>query len=322
MTTYSDMLYHLGGVPALAGIPFGPNSKVYFVDPANGSNTNDGLTIASAFADVETGEDACTANQHDTVVYIGGATADTVSAAITWDKSYTHLIGMCAPTQIAQRSRLMYETGSTVASPLLNITASGCMFKNFYIFHGIASATNLINVQVTGGRNYFENVHFAGGGNVTQAVDGASSLFLNGGSENTFYRCTVGVDTIKMGTGGTALKFDGSAGRNIFRECLFNLLISNGGATLVELVDTTSILMLAFFDNCTFLSTSDDKGTAMDSAFYIPRGHTTTTTIYLKDCTGIGFTDWDASNRGLIYMNMGTTTAGGNSGIAQVSNAT
>ncbi len=38
----------------------------------------------------------------------------------------------------------------------------------------------------------------------------------------------------------------------------------------------------------------------------------------LKDM-GLGFTDWDADNRGIVYLNGGTETAGGNTGIALVS---
>ena len=39
MTTHQDMLFQLGGLPVMAGIPFSQNAKYYFVDPANGSDT-------------------------------------------------------------------------------------------------------------------------------------------------------------------------------------------------------------------------------------------------------------------------------------------
>jgi len=47
MTTFGDMLYQLGGVPALQGIPFGPKAKYYFVDPVNGSDGNAGTDLAA-----------------------------------------------------------------------------------------------------------------------------------------------------------------------------------------------------------------------------------------------------------------------------------
>ena len=144
MSKVSDMLYHLGGLPVMTGVPFSKNAKYYFVDVATGSDGNDGRTPDKALASIIAAEDKCVANQHDTVFYISGASAYNQAAALTWDKSYTHLIGICAPTMVNQRARIMYETGTTAASPLLDVTATGCIMKNFYQFSGINQATNLI----------------------------------------------------------------------------------------------------------------------------------------------------------------------------------
>lgn len=321
MPHFAEMVYHLGGVPVMAGIPFGKNANYYFVDPANGSNSNDGLSLDKAVADITTAYGLCTTNQHDTVFYIAGSSSNTLSAALTWSKSYTHLIGICAPTQIAQRARIFQLSTLTGASPLLNITGSGCIFKNFYIFQGVDDATSLINVQVTGQRNYFENVHFAGGGHNTMAIDNCASLFVNGGDENTFVNCVLGIDTIDLGNGGNVLRFDGEARRNIFRNCYLNVRIDHAGARLVEMVDGTATEMMTIFDNCIFHANSTNKATTMASAFEIPSGSSITASVILKDCTGIGFTDWDDDDRGLLYLNVGTITGGGNSGIAQASAA-
>ena len=321
MTRVSDMLYHLGGVPVLAGLPFGRNSKYYFVDPANGSDGNDGLSPETALAGIETAEGKCVANRHDTVLYMGGATKLDMAAALTWDKSYTHLIGICAPTMVAQRARIMYETGTTVASPLLDVTATGCIFKNLYLFHGIAAATNLLNVRVTGGRNYFENVHFAGGGHATQAVDGGASLALYGAGECTFVNCTIGVDTIAAATGMMGMRVDSAAVRNIFKGCHLTMYAGHAGCGFVEVVDSAGFDRYLIFDGCLFLN--DAVGFTMTSAFVIPSGMGSAThRIILKNCMGVGFTDWDTSDRGLIYLNTGTTTGGGNAGLGVVSAAT
>lgn len=317
MPHFADMVYQLGGVPALAGIPFGPLSKYYFVDSTNGSDGNDGLSLDTAKATLAAAEDLCTASQHDTV-FIVGTGSNTLSVALTWDKSYTHLIGICAPTMVAQRARIFQLSTLTDASPLLNITASGCIFKNFYIFQGVDDAGSLIDVQVTGSRNYFENVHFAGGGHATQAINGGASLKLNGASENTFVNCTIGIDTIEAATGMTAITFDGSSSRNIFENCLINLLISNAGAVLVELIDSTSVDRYTIFRDCDFFSNSVNKATTMTSAFVIPTGHTTTASILLRDCAGLGFTDWDANARNIVYLTGGTATAGTHTGLYQV----
>ncbi len=107
MTTFSDLVYQLGGVPlGLQGLPYTKNSKYYFVDPANGNDNNIGTDLANPLATVGQGLSNTTANQHDAVIYISGSSGNTEAAAITWNKNFTHLIGLAAPTQIAQRARI------------------------------------------------------------------------------------------------------------------------------------------------------------------------------------------------------------------------
>lgn len=311
------------GMPVLPyGLPVSINQKIFFVDPANGSDSNDGLSPETALATVTAAYALCTANQHDIVFYIAGSSGLNLSATLTWAKNYTHLIGMAAPSGIASRARFFQLSTATGLSPLINITASGCIFANWYVFQGVDDATSLINVQVTGNRNYFQDVHFAGGGHDTMAIDNCASLFVNGGHENRFVRCTLGVDTIALATGGNVLRFDGSASRNEFIDCKLSTLIDNEGARLVELVDGTAVDRITWFRNCLFISNSVNKATTMASAFEIP-AHTTTATIYLdRQCSGMGFTDWEDDDRGILYLDKGTITAGGNAGIAQVSAAT
>lgn len=314
MTTYGDLLYQLGGMPVLGGLPplpFSRDAKYYFVDPARGSDDNSGLNPNEALAGIEAGEDKLVADQHDTLFYIAGASGNNLAAALTWDKNYTHLIGIAAPTEIAQRARIFQTSTLTGASPLLNITATGCVFSNFYIFQGVDDATSLINVQVTGGRNYFHSVHFAGGGHATQAIDGGASLKLNGAEENTFDRCTIGVDTVDAATGMMGILFDGEAHRNVFRNCTVRMRAGNGGAGFVEVVDATGIDRDTIFDNCLFLNNS---GTDMTSAFVIPAGMGAPKKLLLKDCVFLGTAKLDANDRGVLFGNMNAVTGADTSG--------
>ena len=313
MTTHQDMLYHLGGLPVMAGVPFSKNAKYYFVDPANGSDGNSGLSPEYALAGLEAAEAKTVANQHDTVFYIAGSSGNNLAAALTWDKNYTHLIGIAAPTNIAQRARIFQTSTLTGASPLLTISATGCIFKNFYIFQGVDDATSLINVSVTGGRNYFENVHFAGGGHATQAIDGGASLKLDGAEENLFHRCTIGVDTIDAATGMMGILFDGEAHRNVFRDCVVRMRAGNGGAGFVEIADATGIDRDTIFDDCLFLNNS---GTDMTSGFVIPAGMGAPRKLLLKDCMILGTAKLDANDRGVLFGNMNAVTGADTSGEA------
>jgi len=316
MTTHQDMLFHLGGLPVMAGIPFSANAKYYYVDPANGSDSNDGLSPSTALAGLAAAESKCVANQHDTVFYIAGSSGMTLSAALEWDKNYTHLIGIAAPTMVAQRARIFQLSTLTGASPFITISATGCIFKNLYIFQGVADATSLINVSVTGGRNYFENVHFAGGGHATQAVNGGASLKLDGAEENTFVNCTIGVDTIAAATGMAGILFDGAASRNIFKNCHVSMYAGNAGAIWVEIADGTGFDRYTIFDNCLFTNTNKENY-EMTAGFAIPAiAANRPARIFLKDCIAYGAAKWDANDRGVLMGNMNDVTGADTSGVA------
>lgn len=319
MTTVADMLFHLGGLPVMAGVPFSMNSQYYFVDVANGSDDNDGLAPDRALATLIAAEDKCVANQHDTVFLISGSSGLNMTAALTWDKNYTHLIGICAPVQVAQRARIFQLSTLTGASPLFTVTAQGCIFKNFYCFQGVDDATSLINWQVSGQRNYFENVHFAGGGHATCAVNGSNSLRLVGSNgENKFVNCTFGVDTVAAATGVACLSLSGGTPRNIFENCNFSLYAGNANALFVEWEALSAIDRYMIFDRCRFINTG---GTTMSEAFKIPASVTTHRRVFLHDCWGYGFTDWEASDRGVLYISGGTATGGGYAGLFQAAAA-
>jgi hypothetical protein len=309
VSTLSDLAN--GGV---AAFPFG-TGRQFYLDPTNGADGNDGTSPDKAFKTFTTAYAALTSGQNDTLFYIPGATGITLSAALVWSKSYTHFIGLCAPTQVAQRARIFQLSTLTAASPLITISGSGCIFANLYIFQGVADATSLINVSVTGDRNYFENVHFAGGGHVTQAVDGGASLLLNGGDENTFVGCTVGVDTVAAATGMTNLQFDGSASRNKFKECMFLLYAGNAGAAFVEIVDNDGIGRFNLFDDCVFINSA--RAASLTSGFVIPADMASLTNFLLvKDCMILGTAKLDANDRGVLYGNMNDVTGADTSGVA------
>jgi hypothetical protein len=296
-----------------AGIPRGPKSQWFLVDPANGNDNYDGVSFKNPLASVEEAENRCVANQHDVVFYVAGASGNNLAAALTWDKSYTHLVGLCAPNRTAPRSRIFQTSTLTGASPLITISASGCVFKDLYIFQGVNDATSLINVSVNGGRNYFENVHFAGGGHAAQAIDGGASLKLDGAEENLFKNCTIGVDTIDAGDGMMGILFDGEAHRNLFEKCTVRMRAGNGGAGWVEVVDATGIDRDNVFDDCLFLNNS---ATALTSGFVIPAGMGAPRKILLKKCTTLGATKLDANDRGVLYGDMNAVTGADLSGAA------
>ncbi len=303
----------------LTDIPRGKNSKVFVVDPVNGSDSNTGekfefplLTISAALA-------KCTGDRHDTVLVIGGDTAVLETAAVNWNKDYTHLIGLCAPTHVSQRARIVCN--ATDLSPFFTLSAKGCLIRNVIFWQGQDDVHSLVCVSVTGPRNVFDNVHFAGGGHATQAIDGGASLLLNGGSENRFIHCTIGIDTISDGTGmaGLVVAATGGAARNLFEHCTFRMYAGHAGAIFVELLGNSGLDRDLTFKDCIFLNLSS---TAMTQAFAVAAGFDPANKrVLLKDCALIGATDWDGNDRGILYLNNGTITGGGNAGLFAASAA-
>lgn len=306
------------GIPVIPmGLPVTSKSKHFFVDPYGGSDGNDGLSPKRALKTLAVAYGKCTANQHDAVFLIADSGSITLSAALTWAKNYTHLLGWCAPTQAGQRARIFQLSTLTGASPLIDITATGCIFKDFYVFQGVDDATSLINVRVTGSRNYFQNIHFAGGGHATQAIDGGASLYISGGSENTFRNCTIGVDTIAAGDGMAALVYaaTGGAARNRFIDCDFTLQAGNAGAIFVELLGNSGLDRYHIFRNCLFINLASQ---AMTQAFAVAAGFDPANKrILLKDPMMIGAGKWDDTDSGMIYGNVNAVTGADTSGVAK-----
>ena len=285
--------------------------NTFYLDPANGSDGNDGKSVATAVKTLTTGYGLLRDGYNDTLVYIAGTGSINLSATLTWDKSYAHLIGLCSPVGIGNRARI-FQAAATGISPLIDITGSGCVFKNIYVNQGVADATSKICVRVTGQRNYFENCHFTGINNATQDVAGASSLNLSGAQENLFMNCFIGSDTqITRGANSTELAIDTAATRNRFKECTIYAYISHASHALVT-VAALGIDRFMIFEKCLFMTDSVNQGVSLTQAFSLPA--MTQGKIILKDSSLVtdgasGTGAWDATGRGLIWNNVSAPAA-------------
>lgn len=333
-TNFPDGVSSMGVPLNAGGSPYsslvGSRGKALFVAPyrtasstANqGSDANDGLSLASPLKTISAAYAKCDGNKGE-VIYLlssGSNTAadvtDDWSATFTWSKNAVHLIGLCPPVAVSHRARINQLSTATAVSPLLDVTGNNCVFANFQIFQGVADATSLINVRVTGQRNVFDNVHIAGVGHATMSAAGACSLSLNGGDENVFNNCVIGLDTIARDADTSEIRFDTDASRNRFRDCLIQGFISAAGYTHATVTDATGIDRWTIFERCIFLSESANDATAQTAIFSLPamsQGY-----ILLRDCvayTPTASTDWDANNRGRIHANMGDPTAAAAGGL-------
>ncbi len=310
MTTVKDLLYQLGGMPVGSALGYVglAGGNVYFV---NGTGTTNGTgkkpdqaisILANAYA-------LTTNNNNDVVILVGDSSGVQVGAStstgLTWSNSYTHLIGAGAPTMVNKRARLFHNFN---ASPIIGHSGSGCTWENFYFSHGRGSTDNKIGVNISGGRNYYGNVHFAG---PQHATDGNQTTYscvtaASGSSDLTFERCVFGHDSTNRGNGSTSLTFAGCQHAYVI-NCSFIAMANNAGATHIEVSATGIDRGLIFKGSTDFIS----YGTALTQAIDSNITDTTNRRIIFDHipvtagCTDVA----DATGDGTIWFNPATATA-------------
>lgn len=252
-------LYGMAGTPPFSG-------NFFWVDESAGNDGNTGgpqdplATLTQALS-------LCTDGNND-VVFLKGTVH--VTATVAWSKSKTHLIGLSPELDSQARARIS-QTGSSVFTPLVNVTGSECIFKNIGAFHGFNDASAQICWAEAGGRNQYFNCNFLGMANATAGAQaGSRSLTVgaSGNGENTFHNCTIGLDTVARSTSNASLEFLGGSPRNVFRNCIFPALTSSGSAMMVKAA-AAALDRWALFDNCAFVNCIESTGTAMAAAFIV-----------------------------------------------------
>ncbi|MFA5901423.1 MAG: hypothetical protein WC829_20160 [Hyphomicrobium sp.] len=310
MTGYSTGGQNISGqfgmpLYGIAGLlPFTGN--IFFVDQTLGSDGNTGgpqdplKTLGAA-------HDKCVADNND-VVFLTGTVH--LTATLTWSKSRTHLIGL-APNLLSQARARISNTGANVFTPLVNITASECIFRDIGTFMGMANASAQICVTVSGGRNEFTRCLFGGMGDATAAAQaGGRSLLITGTTgENTFRECQIGLDTITRSAANASVEFAGGTPRNVFERCIFPALTSSATALFGIATGAAAMDRFQLFQDCSFINALKSTGIAMTAGFAFssasPGG-----LLLMKTCTAIGLTKWGDTNAlANMYVDGGAPTA-------------
>lgn len=228
----------------------------YFVKPYSGSDTNDGLSPATAFKTLAKAQLAATANQND-IVYLlaesntASLTTDYQASNLAWAKDGVHLIGVNNGSMLGQRSRVAPLSTATAFADLFTLSANNCLIANVEFFQGQMgtnpSAASTC-VKVTGDRNMIVNCQISGIGHSDLDDAGSNSLTLSG-SENLFKHCYIGLDTIIRATSVTEVVISAGA-RNIFEDCQFETYTS--GSTFKMVSINSACDRFIKFLNCDF----------------------------------------------------------------------
>lgn len=156
MTTFSDMVYHLGGVPAAAGLPltFG---NVFFVDSGSGLASNDGLSLSTPLATIDQAINKCTASQGDVIVVLPGH-AETISGAtsLVMDVAGVQVVGL---GQGALRPTLTFSATASI----INVSAADCRLENLVLVGNIDDIVTGISIAATGDGCVLKNIEIRDG---------------------------------------------------------------------------------------------------------------------------------------------------------------
>lgn len=287
-------LFGIAGLPPFTG-------NFYWVDGTFGSDGNTGgpqdplKTVAQALA-------RCVAGSNDVVLISG---TFTLSATLAWSKNRTHLIGL-GPTSGAQLS----ATTGTVFTPMVNVTATDCIFQNIHAVHGFNNASAQICWSDTGGRNQYTNCSFTGMADATAGAQaGGRSVYLGGTvGNNTFTNCRIGGDTVARSAANGSLQIDGGSPRNSFIDCVFPVQTSAATASCVLTAGATPVGKYAYFRDCLFVNAVNSGSTTMNAAFNMAA--TAGGLMALQRCTAVGMTKWGvAAALTQMYVDGGAPTA-------------
>lgn len=280
--------------------------KTFYVNAVSGlgSDTNSGLTPSAALATLAAAYEKTRDGYNDVVVLIGGATANALTASITWSNSYTHLIGLSAPIDIGQRCRV---TGSATAdlTTLITLSGSGCMFHNVQFYNGADANADSGAVVVSGSRNHFENCFIVGMQHATPGARAGSYSLSVTGSENTFENCAVGTDTVIRAAANGELVLTGS--KNTFRDCKFMSYAETAGKGLVKFVN--SVAGINFFEDCLFYNLWANWADNLDNAFLVSGTNATHFIVLRGNCQLVGVDGW-GDTKDHIYVSGPVPNAG------------
>lgn len=218
------------GLPLIRG-------RWYWVDPKNGSSSNNGLRWNSPLNNLENAYDKLAVGDGVILLpYSSSTTANTtsyMSASKTWALHGITVVGINSRGFYNQRARVSQLSTATMYS-LINITGNDNAFYNVSFNNGSdLSDAQICAVKISGGasRNAFFNCDFKGSPATASAYK--CDLWLSNAHENTFEKCNFGNASYDAGNNAAChIYIDGTAGngQNMFRDCTGIAQVSTGTA--------------------------------------------------------------------------------------------
>jgi len=305
-----------------AKLGVGPSlGDVYYLATADGAMEANllemGVKSSDIFHSLYTAEDAMTSGQNDVLCVTYGTYTET--AETDWDKSSTHIVGLGGPQQSGFDVGTILTTATGTVGAVIHNTGTRNQFHDITVTNSGAAATALTAFNNAGPGTRMIGCQIAGMLGAT-ACDTALASSLQMSANGYYFHCE---DTIIGTTDGQVIGADTAAplyfvasamvSDNYFKNCLIQGRIAAVTRVLLYIGELGCDRQLVF-DGCTFYSFSVDHGTTMTQA--ISDANTSTHDIIIKNCAGIGMTDW-TTNANMTYSSSPDAGTAGGIGVAQ-----
>lgn len=207
MTTFSDMVYAMGGVPTVGGAQIPLTTGSYFwVDSGTGSDSNEG-TLAAPLATIDAAIGKCTADAGDVIIAFPGH-AETIAAATTLvaDVAGISIIGL-------GNGRLRPTLSFSATASRIPISADDVLIDNFVLVGAVADIVS--GVTVTGDDVTLRNIEMVSGSAVLEFLQ---FLDIDACSRAVVENCKLLAST--TAGSNTGIRLDTATGATI-RGCEF-----------------------------------------------------------------------------------------------------
>jgi len=286
--------------------------------------TSKGMTTGSMFTSVYSAENSTVTQRNDVVLvtpenHAWRGDADATAAALTWDKTNTHMLGL-GPGEKSGYQRCRFgHSGYTMAN-FMTVSGASNKFKNIRWMHGSSTggASDVVCMTITGAGNIFDCVNFAGPMDATQSASANYvGVYINGGSSNYFKNCLFGTqNAIERSGANCMLKIAGAGGLNVFEDCIFrsNTLTSTT-PYFINWAGTECLTSQAIFLNCQFINVHAAASSAMTVAI-VDTSHANNSLYFDNRCSFTGVTDIIAeASEAKILVGGNTYTAAATSNL-------
>lgn len=291
--------------------PFTGNT--FWVDGTNGSDGNTGGP-QDPFKTLTQAQNSCLAGNSDVVFFTGTFSP---TATFVWSKNNTHLIGLDIDGPFPTPTISVASTAATTGSftPLVSVTASGCVFQNFSVISGIAQAATQVAWAESGGSNSYVNVNINQIGNATAGAQAGNRALTLASASNYFQSCVIGSDAIVRATGTNSnITILAGTGSTIFRNCVIPMWSSVAANTFI-VAATATMTGNVILDQCLLTNNAQGAGYVANTQAFSISATAGGMVVLPVSTTVVGATILNTAGTGPVYTGGVIGTAGGNKAV-------